>query len=145
MRTRYPFANSAATGHHWKHIEHPNPAGCTDLKSISSQACAEAWTRAANGIATVLVKIATRLDRELPIAHVFFERISTVEVGMTQNDAVAMHYAQRNICYLFTMESSAQMQAATSAIPRCEFSAGAAPIRDWLPCAESAARSDYRQ
>src|SRR5947208_7789606 len=60
---------------------------------------------------------------------------------MKQNDAVAMHYAQRNFCYLFTMESSARMQAATWATLECESSAGAAPIRDWLPCAESGARS----
>ena len=89
--------------------------------------------------------IATRLDRELPIAHVFFERISTLEVEMKQNDAVAMHYAQRNICYLFTMESSARMQAATWVTLECESSAGAAPILDWLPCAESAARSGCQQ
>ena len=131
---------------HNRDVAHTLVLGATGAgKAFSSQACAEAWTRAANGIATVRVKIATRLDRELPIAHVFFERISTLEVEMKQNDAVAMHYAQRNICYLFTMESSAQMQAATSAIPRCEFSAGAAPTPDWLPCGEIAARSGYRR
>src|SRR6266568_9694250 len=114
-------------------------------RSISSQPCAEAWTRAANGIATVRVKIATRLHRELPIVHVFSNGSAPQMLGYAQNDPVALHCVQRNLCYLFTMESSARMQAATWVTLECESSAGAAPIRDWLPCAESAARSGCQQ
>jgi hypothetical protein len=32
---------------------------------------------------------------DLAFLYVFFERISTLEVGMTSNDPVAMHYTQR--------------------------------------------------
>jgi hypothetical protein len=51
-----------------------------------------------NGIATIRVKIATSLGRKLPIVHVFFERISTLEVGddikLSNRDALRA----RNIC-----------------------------------------------
>jgi hypothetical protein len=55
-------------------------------------------------------------------------RISIMDVGMTRSPVVLASRDAGSSMYLFTMGSSARMQAVTWAILRCESSAGAAPI-----------------
>jgi hypothetical protein len=102
-----------------------------------SQVRSEARTRTANGAAANRVKNCEYAGRKLPICA---PSSSSDDIKRSSRE----HQAGTSSC-VFTMESSARMQAATSAILRRESFAGGAPIRDWLPSAENEARSRYRQ